>query len=99
MKECGPTHYNGCPCHEEGWHDRVSAVVEAHRMAAAERDRYRAALEEAHETLDNLCASLVNLKALPDSIHVSALRGSLPRLRDEIAAALAPRTGGEEGKP
>jgi hypothetical protein len=37
-------------------------------------------LEILVDRLDSLIASLVNLRTLPDSIHVSALRDTLPEI-------------------
>lgn len=44
-------------------------------------------IELALDRLDNCVASLVNLTALPDGIHVQALRESLPEIAAEIRAA------------
>lgn len=45
-------------------------------------------LESAVDRLDSYIASLVNLRSLPDSIHVSALREGLPSVAKELRAAL-----------
>jgi hypothetical protein len=45
-------------------------------------------IEAAIDRLDSFIASLVNLKQLPASIHVSALREGLPEVARELRAAL-----------
>lgn len=44
-------------------------------------------LEETIDSLDSLVASLVNLKTLPDKIHVDCLRESLPKIAKDLREA------------
>ena len=44
-------------------------------------------IELAVDRLDSYIASLVNLRTLPDSIHVSALREGLPEVAADFRAA------------
>ena len=46
----------------------------------------RDAIERAIERLDNLIAAM--RLPIPDSIHVTALRGSLPDIRRELAESI-----------
>lgn len=47
-------------------------------------------IEAAIDRLDSFIASLVNMRQLPDSIHVSALRAGLPEVARELRTALPP---------
>lgn len=51
-------------------------------------------IEAAADRLDSFIASL-NMKMLPDSIHVSALRQGLPGVAKDLRAALARAVKGE----
>jgi hypothetical protein len=57
-------------------------------MPTISKEKYEQ-LGIALDRLDNLIASLVNLRTLPDSIHVSALREKLPEVIAELRAALS----------
>ena len=56
-------------------------------MATARKpslDRIRKAIDR----LDALVASLLNLKDVPDSLHVAAMRSDLPAIATELRRAL-----------
>jgi hypothetical protein len=70
-------------CSAKPTDDHIRAL---HEWARTIGDSER--LESAIDRLDNCVAMLVNGKALPDSIHVEALRGNLPEIAKELRAAL-----------
>jgi hypothetical protein len=57
-------------------------------MSKPSLDRIEAAIDR----LDSFVASLINLRTIPDSIHVSVLRKSLPLIAGELRRAM-------DGKP
>jgi hypothetical protein len=42
--KCGPTHYAGCTCHEQGWENKWKCAVEMAARATVERDELLAAI-------------------------------------------------------
>lgn len=56
-------------------------------------------LGQAIDSLDSVASGLVNMKALPNRIHVEGLRGSLPDIEKRIAAAYQAIPAEEKASP
>ena len=41
QEKCGTSHYAGCTCHEQGWHNKWETAIEMAAWAAIARDDYR----------------------------------------------------------
>ena len=73
----------------DSWYDLPEEKREPWRQDADRAIAVAVAdLVELVDRLDNYVASLTNLKGLPDSVHVAALRGGLPSVARDLRAAI-----------
>lgn len=78
IQTCGPTHYEGCPCHEARRDETAMTLRAEIEALRAERDRARAELERLRRVLSTLNTTGVSDDVM---VHLAVDNGLL---RDEV---------------
>lgn len=80
MPGCGPTHWNGCRCHEAEWQAKLDACMDRHALAVQKGEHAAKELEaELDDLQEKFTAVSFELAGVREALRWIADRPLVPR--------------------